>query len=289
LRGDVAALRQADRPDDGSALVELRDQVAALQTTVDAMPRDATPSPVDARAVDDIRARLAELEQQTGGGQTDVAALEQSLTTLNQEVAGLSERTGQAASAERVTALEAEVAESARQAATASSLGAAVAADALASAVDAGRPFAAELAALRALGVDEQAVAQLDPHAQPGLPTLAGLRNGFDRAIEGIELSPRVPAGAGPLERLIESARTIVEVRPANPTEGADPAAIVTRIRAALAAGDLATATTEWTALPEDMKAATKDWAASAEARRIADDLVARLRADALSRVAAED
>jgi hypothetical protein len=63
----------------------------------------------------------------------------------------------------------------------------------------------------------------------------------------------------------------------------------VSRIRGALADGDLAGAVNESNSLPEDMQAATRDWAAAAEARRTADDLVARLRADALARVAAED
>jgi hypothetical protein len=239
--------------------------------------------------MNDIRRRLEELERQSSGETVDVSGLERSITELNQEIAGLSERAEQAASAERVAALEANVAESARQAATASSLGAAVAADALASAVEAGRPFTTELAALRALSVDEQALTQLEPYAGTGLSTLAELRSGFDNAMEGIELSPRVPADAGPVERLIESARSIVEVRPANPTEGGDPAAIVSRIRAALAGGDLATAINEWNSLPPDVKAATQDWAASAGARRTADDLVARLRVEALARVSAED
>ncbi len=48
------------------------------------------------------------------------------------------------------------------------------------------------------------------------------------------------------MDRLMQSARGLVDVRPAHPTEGADPAAVVTRIRGALDAGDLKTALSEW-------------------------------------------
>jgi hypothetical protein len=76
-------------------------------------------------------------------------------------------------------------------------------------------------------------------------------------------------------------------VRPAHPTEGADPAAIVARIRAALDAGDLKTALAEREALPDNAKAATAPWAADAQARNDADALVATLRAESLARLEA--
>jgi hypothetical protein len=87
------------------------------------------------------------------------------------------------------------------------------------------------------------------------------------------------------VERLLESARGLVEVRRAGPTTGADPEAVVTRVRAALAAGDLQTALGEWKALPENARAATAAWAERAKARLAADRLVAKLRGEALARL----
>ena len=89
------------------------------------------------------------------------------------------------------------------------------------------------------------------------------------------------------MDRLVRSARGLVDVRPAHPTEGADPAAVVTRIRAALDADDLKTALAEWSTLPDGAKAATADFAARRRGAPDADDLVAKLRADALSRLQA--
>ena len=67
-------------------------------------------------------------------------------------------------------------------------------------------------------------------------------------------------------------------MRPAHPTEGTDPGAIVARIRGALDAGDLKRALDEWNTLPDTIKTPTADWARQAEARAKADDLVAQVQ-----------
>jgi hypothetical protein len=167
-------------------------------------------------------------------------------------------------------------------------LGPAVVADALADALASGRPYRSELDALAGLGLDSHAVEGLAAQADTGLPTMAELRAGFEQAVASVDLRQPIPEGTGTLDRLVMSARSLVEVRPATPTEGADPAAVLSRIRAALDSGDLGTALTERSALPEELRTATAEWAAAAEARRAADELVARLRGEALSRLASE-
>jgi hypothetical protein len=161
----------------------------------------------------------------------------------------------------------------------------AIAAGALAEALRGGAPFSAELDALAALGVGEADIAALRPHATAGLPTHQALQSGFDAAIADVPLEQPVPANAGTVERLLESARGLVEVRRAGPTTGDQPAAVVTRVRAALAAGDLETALAEWRGLPENARTATAAWAERAEARLAAERLVAKLRGEALARL----
>ena len=153
----------------------------------------------------------------------------------------------------------------------------------LRAALDAGRSFESELAALKALGADAQAIDALAPHAETGLPTIAALRAEFDQAMDQVALATPIPENTGTINRLLESARGLVEVRPAHPTEGNNPGAIVARIRGALAAGNLKAAFAEWNALPDTIKAPTSDWAKAVEARAAADDLVAQVRAAALS------
>jgi hypothetical protein len=136
--------------------------------------------------------------------------------------------------------------------------------------------------------LNEASLAALEPRAPEGLPTLPELRAQFEEQAAAIDLSMPVPASAGPLDRLLGSARGLVEVRPAKPTGGTDPGAVLARIRGALEAGDLENALAEWNALPEDARAPLAEWARSVEARVTAEKLVAELRSEALSRLGTE-
>jgi hypothetical protein len=304
LRSEIDALRQEAS---GSDLAPLRDQIAALEQSMGELRNAGSGSARDA-ALEEMQTRLSELENlAAAAGSPDASPASDArfselaaeiealrslgagdgsgLAALQEEVAALTERVEAVPSEERIAAMEADIQTASEQAATAASLAPAVAADALAAALEAGRPFASELGAVAALGLDEAARAALQPHAESGLATLPELRAGFEAAITNIDFSAPIPEGTGAIDRLLQSARGLVEVRPARPTEGADPAAVVTRIRAALDAGDLATALAEWNTLPDNMKTRSADWAGAAEARAEADALVARLRTDALSRL----
>lgn len=269
----------------GADVEALRGELGALSEQLQSL---AGAVPVDLSGVE---AGIAELRQQTtqlsqrvadAADAERVAAIETALQELRGEIASLEELRNQTA------AVEAALKEMRAPVEQAALLGPAVVADALAASLESGRPFASELDALRTVGLDPEAIAGLAPHAEAGLPTLAELQSGFEAAAASITLGTPIPEGAGTFDRLLTSARGLVEVRPADPVEGGDPAAVISRIRAALAAGDIDTALSEWSALPQDARAATADWAAQAEARRDADALVARLRSDALSRLGTE-
>lgn len=295
LKGDVAALKGADASRDLEALqgevATLRESVGALENT----PPAAAPEEAALQALDDRLAQLDERVSQIASGAAsgdgvapDLSGIEGSVDELRQQLTALSGRIDEAPGEERVRSLETELAKVGSELATAQALAPAVAADALAAAIDAGRPYASELTALQGLGVDADKLAMLEPHAERGLATLAAIRARFEADVEALDLTPPVAEGSGPIDRLLQSARGLVEVRPANPTEGADPAAVVTRIRAALAAGDLRTALVEWGALPDPVRAATSGWKEVAETRLAADDIVAELRAAALARLGSD-
>ena len=288
------------------ALAPLREDLAALEQFF-AEAQDTAPlqAAVD-EAATALGARITELEGEIAaigdavladgegafvmpdlsGLESEVEALSQRLDALAADLAANLAASG----VDSIAAIETRIAELGRELAAigvalenVSALGPAVAADALAASVESGRPFTAEFAALSGLGADAEVLAQLQPYAETGLPTRDALRARFETEVAAIDLSPPVAEGASALDRLIGSARGLVEVRPADPTAGADPAAVVTRIRGALATGDLATALAEWAALPEAIKVETADWAALLETRVAADALVAALRADALA------
>ena len=302
LEGAVGELRSAAPADAAGteALAEIQGRLAELERQA-SEPRPNMSGDIEALR-SEIAALATELQSLAGTVPLDLSNVDASLAELRQEIARLSDGLAKAVPADRVAALEAAV-EALRGEATglqstlgdlrgsverAAALGPAVAADALAAALESGRSFVSELVALKTLRLDPEAIAGLEPHAETGLPTLAELSAGFDAAAETIALGTPVPEGAGTLDRLLTSARGLVEVRPVAAAKGAAPAAIISRVRTALAAGDLETALAEWNALPEHARAATADWARQAEARRHADELVARLRSDALSRLGTE-
>lgn len=298
---------------DGAKIQALEARFAAMETRATALPSadPALTGRLDelSRDIETLKANVAANEalSETVAGLTtrldaeaarlsavearpvvDLAGIETAVTALQGGAADLSARLDRAPAEDRVAALETAAAAAARQAALSAALGPAVAANTLGAAVEAGAPFAAELSAMRGLGVDEASLAPLVPHAARGLPTIPALRASFDEAIATVDLTTPVPAGAGPLDRLLGSARSLVEVRPADPGAGSDPGSIVARIRAALDGGDVAKALTEREALPDHVKAATANWAEIATARRDADVLVLKLRSDALAKLGAD-
>ena len=248
--------------------------VAGLQADIAELERQA--ADLSAR-----QAALPEIERRV----TEIAAAQNTLPEIGRRLAELATRMEAVPAEERIAAVETNLNTISRQAETGRALGPAVVANALTSALDAGEPFRAELDALRGLGLDEAALAGLAPHAEGGLPTLAELQSSFDAALGEIDLSTPIPAGARTVDRFLQSARSLVEVRPANPTEGGDPGAVVARMGAAVEAGDLRLALAEWDALPEAAKTRLAEWASGAQARGAAEELAARLRSDALARL----
>ncbi len=101
----------------------------------------------------------------------------------------------------------------------------------LLSAVESGHPFSAEFAGLKALDVDDNALAALEPYAARGLPNAADLRRDFAPVARTIlaAAEPR-PTNGGVIGRLQASAERLVRVRPVTEGPGRDAPSIIARI-----------------------------------------------------------
>jgi hypothetical protein len=113
------------------------------------------------------------------------------------------------------------------------------------------------------------------------------LRAGFDQAVADVDLSQPIPQSAGAVNRLLQSARSLVEVRAAGPATGTDPAAIAGRLRSASTAATFRLRSASGRLCPKQHGPARPIGCGLAEARAEAEDLAARLRTEALSRIAA--
>ncbi len=162
----------------------------------------------------------------------------------------------------------------------------AVVALALDTAVGRGGPYGRELAALDPADAGPGALDALKPFADTGVPSAATLARELaavmPEALKAIEV-PR-SAGGGFLERLQSNAERLVRVRPIAhaPQAGEDPAAVLSRVEAATARGDIAAALAEAAKLPATVRAPLDPWIKRAEGREAALAAAAALASQSL-------
>lgn len=153
-----------------------------------------------------------------------------------------------------------------------------VAIGALQQAAAQGGPFAADLAMLKALGSNQAELAELEPLAGKDTPSVAALQQQFPAVADAVlDATADLDPEAGLLDRLGALGSSLVSVRPTTVIEGETPEAVVSRMQAAVDAGDLAKALSERDTLPEAGKTASAAWAAAAGDRVSIDDLVNKL------------
>jgi hypothetical protein len=145
-----------------------------------------------------------------------------------------------------------------------------------------GGPFADALANLDKLGVNSTTVAALKPLAEKGVPSRGQLVEQFPKVADAILATESVASDdASLLDRLTSYGRSLVKVRPAGSPAGDETAAIVTRMRSAVDAGDLAKALNERQALPAEGQMVSETWAGAVADRLEIDRLVEAIAAGA--------
>ena len=208
---------------------------------------------------------LADLGGRVDGLAADIAALEalrSRVDTLANDVAALGARLDGFAKTP-VPATENE------RAARAIAIGS------LRQAASRGGPFAADLTVIGALGIGPGDVAALVPLAERGAPSREDLIAGFPTVVDAILAAPQSPGdGGGLIDRVLSYGRGLVKIRPTGPISGSDPVAVVSRMQAAVDAGDLAEALSERAALPAAGQAASQKWATDVADRLAIDRLV---------------
>ncbi len=245
-----------------------------LQSTVADLPKvDLQPLQAASGALDDKVSRLqttvADLPK------VDLQPLQAASTALGSRIATIETDLSAAKDGARVT--EARAVGSADESKAAPI---AVVGQAVQRAIADGRPYPSEVAALKALGGEPEAVSRLAPLADTGAPSVASLKSQWD-GVKGDVLAAVKPGqSADPFDRLARNARALVKVTRVGTVSGNDPVAIAAQVDDALDREDVAGALTEWGKLPEAGQHASQGWADAAgsrvEAETAAKDLVAR-------------
>jgi len=273
-------------------------QLDALGARVDRLQRSvAAPSPVSpapqrlAEIENALNQRIAALSQELDGVRAQLASVtqneaagteRQAVSDLDARLAGLAEQITalQQHAAQTEQAQQQKTAEAARS--TAFALGVAE----LDGAARAGRPFTANLAALRRLAPDPAAAGlldSLDPLAAEGIATVEQLKRDWPdtaRRAKAAQVVSGYDGWLGHVMEFLESAITVRRIGGGVAGDGAE--ALLARAGARLDEDDLAGAVALLAGLPEPAARQAQPWLARARARLAAEAALGRLVEQAL-------
>ncbi len=292
IRQEITALRSRI-----TDLEALRREVARIGTgtAASSTPAAATGTGVAALegnitelsdAVRQVETRVAQLSGEVTQGQ---ARMQTRLDTLEgltppdlpERLSLLARQTDLTTLADRVGSLERnDVAQDARRAALAVSLAN------LTRASQSSAPFNAELQAMGILVKDDATVAELQPYAERGLPSVESLAGTFDGVARETIRAHYVASDAGILERLWANIVASISVRPQGEVEGDTTPAIVARAERRLDENNLLAAVQELVKLSGEPQGAITPWLTDAKARLDLDRLIARLNTRVIETIA---
>ncbi|GJL92691.1 COG4223 family protein [Hyphococcus sp.] len=147
---------------------------------------------------------------------------------------------------------------------------------ALSRAISQGDPYMEELAAVEQF---EPAAAALEAHAEKGVASESAIRSRFDAAARAALAAAAQAKAGGGFAGLMARAQSVISVRPAEPTSGDEPGAVLSRADHALEQGEVAFALLQLEDLPLAAQEAMSDWIADARARAEAESALAALSA----------
>lgn len=239
-----------------------RDGQKQLSQDLAALASQSAVASGDPAALNGLAARLSALE--TGLASVKTADSLPQIADMQAQIAALKQNTGNAAGASNVAR--------------------AIAAAGLKAAIDRGGDFASELETYATVAPGSAEVEQLKSLASRGVPSKTELTSAFDDAATAmLSATKTVDPDAGFVDRLINSAESLVKSRPVGALEGDTPEALVARMELAVKKGDLDLALEEANKLPDAAKAAGAGYISNVAARRDTDALVTKALTAALS------
>lgn len=260
LTGRVATLETAEPPAPAAAPAAtdpvVTEQLEALASRLDALASQS-PGP-DTGALAAMETELAALREQ-------VTATETELAQAKQQIAAVSEMADSSASAD-ASALRLPLIFSGLE-------------DAFAS----GRPFEAELAALRQALPELLIPEAVAGRAATGLPRPDVVQGTLTSALPDMLAGRPIDSEAGWQGATVDWFRGLVAMRPSGAVEGDSPDAVIARLEAAIAARDFVAAKSELDALPDTMRAGAQQARSDIESLAGAQSFLAQLRQQALS------
>jgi hypothetical protein len=269
VRQSIAALPVATAPVD---LAPLQAELKSLEDRVTAIGAGASSADATALAqtVSTIEAGIAELRTQLASLDQRVGAADGAITTLKDEV----EATQTAISSQTQSLAGTDIGPAVRLPLVVSGLESAIAN---------GRPFAAELAGLKALLPDLAVPGPIEASATEGLPRPDAVVAQFTAAVPNV-LAGRAAVSTGDMgEDALEWMKGLLALRPVGEVAGDTPEAIVSRLEGAVGRHDFKAAAELLAQLPPAMQAGAGSSGADITKLAAAEDFMTELRGRALA------
>lgn len=268
VRQAVAAVPTAAAVD----LTPLETQLKGLEDRVTAIGAGASSADATALAqtISTIEAGIAELRTQLTALDQRVAATDSAITSLKGDVA----TTQTAISSQTQTLAGTDIGPAVRLPLVVSGLESAIAN---------GRPFAAELAGLKALLPDLAVPGPIEASAAEGLPRPDAVVAQFTAAVPNV-LAGRAAVSTGDMgEDALEWMKGLLALRPVGEVPGDTPEAIVSRLEGAVGRHDFKAAAGLLAQLPPAMQAGAGTAGADITKLAAAEDFMTELRSRALA------
>lgn len=218
------------------------EEIAALKTDLGSLRQQLANAPVGDTSA--LEQRIATLEgakgeaPQVDGLSEKIAALESTLQ---------SERSAQASATAELTRRLADAEAKINEPRDDIEVARAIASAALKAAIDRGGPFLTELDTLSKVTPDDPAIASLQSFAATGVPSRSELMQKFPDVANAMLSAINQPdPNQGIMERLTESAFSLVKVRPVGNIEGETSEAKIARMENKLRNGDLQGASSDF-------------------------------------------
>jgi len=269
VRQAIAAVPAAAEPVD---LAPLETQLKGLEDRLTAIGAGASSADAAALAktISSIEAGIAELRTQLTALDQRVAATDNAISGLKGDVSA----TQTAISTQNQTLGGADIGPAVRLPLMVSGLETAIAN---------GRPFAAELAGLKALLPDLAVPGPVEASAAEGLPRPDAVATQFTAAVPNV-LAGRAAVSTGDMgEDALEWMKGLLALRPVGEVAGDTPEAIVSRLEAAVGRHDFKAAAELLAQLPPAMQAGAGSTGADITKLAAAEGFVTELRSRALA------
>ena len=269
---EIAALRQE------IDTLKANDGTSKLQSDIDALRQQMAAATGSAEEIDTLKQQVGALQAGLQSDSNAVQSLQSGLDAVKTTLA-----TGQQDVQNRIATIEDKLNTPGKDVAVARAISAA----ALKSAIDRGESFASELSTYLGVAPENAKIGALKTFADTGVPTQEELADMFSKDADAIIAASAPPPPEGNIfNRLVDSAKGLVSVRPVGDVEGDTVPDIVARIENALTEGELKKAESEWETLPAASKQASQTFADGLKARIEADDLVSETLTEALGATA---